>query len=199
MTERRTTYILHTSCIDAERHEHHTHHCSTTSAWRACVASPGNPLVTQPGYRYRAPWRLVSAPPPAWFPGALRSYRTHPTALALGVFAVETDGAQRLYLSGDGALVYDATPLLIVEATTTLDQRLGYAVDVLRQVNLSAAAEDLAASLAEPTTMMRAGRASPSIDRALTLVEAHTKISRSAPTPGTMPWTQVADVLRGVL
>lgn len=199
MTDRRSTYILHASCIDAERHDHTTHHCSVVSAWRRCVASPGHPLVTQPGYRYRAPWQLAGATPPAWFPGAVRAYRTHPTALALGVFAVETDGAQRLYLSGDGALVYDVTPLLIVEATTTLPQRLGYAVDVLRQVGLPAAAEDLAESLRESDTTYQTARATPSIDRTLRIVEAHATLSRSAPTPGSMPWTQVGDLLRGVL
>ena len=197
MTERRNTYTLHAHVIDAERHDHHTHHCSVTTAWRACVASSGHPLVTEPGKRYRAPWRLASTPPPAWFPGAVRSYRTHPTALALGVFGVETDGAQRLYLSGDGALVYDATPLLIVEATTTRAQRLGYAVDVLRQVGLPAAAEDLA--LLASASPMPTPSISVAIDRALRIVEAHAILSRSAPTPGSMPWTQVADLLRGVL
>lgn len=206
---KRNTYTLNLNIPAAEIHEHHTHHCSVIHLWRRCVAHVG-PLVTIRSHAYRAPWLVAGAPPPAWFPAAVRSYRPHPEALALGLITAHHDGGGRVYLSGDGAMIAADTPVLIIEAETTLIQRAAWAVDLLRQSGLPAEAEALASKVAQATADMVQSQAlaarliSPSLDRAHGMVTAHAMVAAAEgrtgpPTPGSIPWARVADVLAGVL
>lgn len=201
---KRNTYTLTLDIPRAEHHEHHTRHASVTHNWRACVASSG-PLVTIPGHAYRAPWLLAGAAPPSWFPAAVRAYRIHPTALELGITAAHHDGGGRVYLSGGGAMIYADTPVLIIDAETTLADRASHAVDLLRQSGLPAVAEDLAHKIHRASADLVASHSlasrliSPALDSAIGLVEVHARAEAAPPTPGSIPWVRVADVLRGVL
>lgn len=201
---KRNIYILTLDILRAERHEHHTHHCSVSHLWRRCVAHAG-PLVTIRGDAYRAPWLLAGQAPPAWFPSALRSYRIHPAALELGVTAAHHDGGGRIYLSGDGAVIAADTPVLVIEAETSLQDHTAHAVDLLRQSGLPAAAEALALKVQQASADLVGAQSlasrliSPALDAAIGLVVAHARTAEGPPTPGSIPWARVADVLGGVL
>lgn len=95
-----------TLCLDIRTAES----LSASHEWRSAVASAG-PLVLLSGHVFRA--RPMHEGKPFW--GRVKSWRTHPDALALGVVTAQPDGDGWIYLSGVGSMVTAETPILIVE------------------------------------------------------------------------------------